>query len=219
MKIAVLGSGVVGETLASRLVEVGHEVRMGSRTANNEKAAAWVAKSGPRAGQGTFAAVSAWAELVISAVHGEATLAALRSTGAESLAGKVLVDVANRLDFSKGMPPVSGAHDGDSLAEQIQREFPRARVVKSLNTMNCRIMVAPQLVPGDHDVFLSGNDAAAKDVVRGILRQFGWPDANILDLGDVTTARGPENMMPMWIRVWGAFGNVPFNVHWVRAKA
>jgi len=218
MRIAVLGTGLVGETLASRLVEVGHEVRMGSRTANNEKAAAWAAKAGPKAGHGTFAVVAAWAEVIVSAVHGEATLAALQSVGAEHLAGKVVVDVANRLDFGKGMPPVSLARDGDSLAEQIQREFPRARVVKSLNTMNTRIMVHPELVPGEHDVFLSGNDAAAKQVVRGLLRQFGWPDASILDLGDVTTARGPENMMPMWVRVWGAFGNAPFNVHWVRAK-
>jgi len=216
MNIAVLGTGIVGETIANRLVSLGHAVHMGSRSANNDKAAAWAAKAGGRGGHGTFADVAGPAEVIFLCVNGEVALDAVRAAGAGNFAGKVLVDVTNRLEFSKGMPPLSLARDGDSTAEQIQREFPQARVVKSLNTMNCRIMVDPSLVPGDHDVFLSGNDASAKASVRELLRSFGWKDANILDLGDVTTARGPEGIMPLWLRVWGAFGNVPFNLKWVR---
>ena len=214
MKIGVLGTGMVGETIASRLVELGHDVCMGSRSATNEKCAAWASRAGARARSGTFADAAAFGEIVFNCTNGEATLEALRAAGTANLDGKVVVDVANRLDFSSGAP-LSLARDGDSLAEEVQRTFPAARVVKALNTMNCRIMVNPGLVPGDHDVFLSGNDAAAKAKVRGLLREFGWVDRNILDLGDITTARGPESIMPLWLKVWGALGNVPFNLKWV----
>ena len=216
MKIAVLGTGVVGETIAGKLVDMEHEVRMGSRTADNDKAVAWAARAGARASHGTFADAATFGALVFNCVNGDKALAALRAAGAANLAGKVLVDVANRLQFTPGKPPLSLARDGDSLAEELQREFPEAKVVKSLNTMNCRVMVNPALVPGDHDVFLSGNDAGAKTAVRELLRSFGWKDRNILDLGDVTTARGPEGIMPLWLRVFGAFGDGVFNLHWVR---
>jgi len=214
MKIGVLGTGMLGETIASKLVELGHDVCMGSRSATNEKGAAWVSRAGARARSGTFADAAAFGEIVFNCTNGEATLEALRAAGTANLDGKVVVDVANRLDFSSGAP-LSLARDGDSLAEEVQRTFPAARVVKALNTMNCRIMVNPGLVPGDHDVFLSGNDAAAKAKVRGLLREFGWVDRNILDLGDITTARGAESIMPLWLKVWGALGNVPFNLKWV----
>ncbi len=215
MKIAVLGTGIVGETLATRLVALGHDVRMGSRDANHPKATAWAMRAGDRASHGTFAGAAAFAEFVICAVNGEVAIEALRMAGTANLAGKPLLDLGNRLRFEPGKPPVSLFVDGDSLAEEIQRTFPDARVVKSLNTMNCRVMVEPSLVPGEHHVFVSGNDADAKAAVCGLLREFGWRDANILDLGDVTTARGPEAIMPLWLRARGAFGNVPFNLRWV----
>lgn len=216
MKVAVLGTGMVGGTIASRLVELGHEVRMGSRDARNPAALAWADKAGANASAGTFAEAAAFGEVVFNCTNGEGSLEALNAAGAANLAGKLLVDVANRLDFSKGMPAISLCQDGDSLAEEIQRTFPAAKVVKALNTMNCRIMVQPTLVPGDHEVFMSGNDAGAKAKLRELLKSFGWADRNIMDLGDVTTARGPEMMMPMWLRVWGVVGSQPFNVKWVR---
>lgn len=216
MKIAVLGTGVVGETLATKLVSLGHDVRMGSRDANHPKATAWAMRAGDHASHGTFAGAAAFAELVICAVNGEAAIEALTMAGAANLAGKPLLDLGNRLRFEPGKPPVSLFVDGDSLAEEIQRTFPDAKVVKSLNTMNCRVMVEPSLVPGEHHVFLSGNDAGAKEAVRRLLREFGWTDACILDLGDVTTARGPEAIMPLWLRTWGKFGSAPFNLRWVK---
>jgi predicted dinucleotide-binding enzyme len=139
---------------------------------------------------------------------------ALRLAGRTNLAGKVLVDVANPLDFSKGMPPTLFVKDDDSLGERIQREFPEARVVKTLNTMASRLMVAPGLVKGQHSVFMSGNDKDAKRLVEDLLRAWGWKD--IVDLGDITTARGTEMLMPLWIRLWAAFGNTDFNFHIAR---
>jgi 8-hydroxy-5-deazaflavin:NADPH oxidoreductase len=157
MRIGVLGTGLVGTTIASKLVELGHDVRMGSRTADNEKAAAWVASAGERASAGTFADAAAFGDLNFNCTSGAASLEALGRARADNLARKTLVDVANHLDLSEGYPRV--VVDGrDSLAEQIQRAFPDARVVKSLNTMNCQVMVDPGRVPGEHDVFVCGDD-------------------------------------------------------------
>jgi 8-hydroxy-5-deazaflavin:NADPH oxidoreductase len=142
---------------------------------------------------------------------------ALTLAGAENLAGKVLIDLANELDFSQGMPPVSLATDPSSwsVGVRIQRAFPSARVVKALNTMNAYMMVNPQqLAGGDHTVFICGDDPGAKDVVAELLRSFGWHD--IFDLGDITAAHGPEMLMALWLRCWQQLGNVPFNVKLVR---
>lgn len=213
MKIAVLGTGMVGEAIASRLVELGHDVCMGSRTAGNEKALAWVGRHPQAASEGSFADAAAFAELIFNCTSGTASLVALEAAGAAHLAGKVLVDVANPLDFSKGMPPTLSVCNTDSLGEQIQRAFPEAKVVKALNTMNCHIMVNPALVGnGEHHTFLSGNDAEAKQQVRALLQSFGWQDGCILDLGDITTARGTEAWLPLWLRIWGATGSGSFNL-------
>jgi hypothetical protein len=219
MKIAILGTGMVGETIASKLVELGHEVRMGSRTANNEKAVAWVKKAGSKASQGTFADAAAFGELVFNATSGAASLEVLQSAGQESLKGKVLVDISNPLDFSKGMPPTLFVASDDSLGEQIQRAFPDTRVVKALNTINCNVMVDPSRIPGVHDTFVSGNDAEAKKQVTQILTGwFGWK--SVIDLGNITTARGTECYLMLWLRLWGSLGTPDFNVHIVRnAKA
>lgn len=214
MKVAVLGTGTVGETIGSKLVELGHEVRMGSRTATNEKAAAWVQKAGARASAGTFADAAAFGEIIFNCTLGAASLEALQAAGKDNLKGKVLVDTSNPLDFSKGMPPTLFVSNDDSLAERIQRAFPEAKVVKALNTINALVMVDPARLPGEHATFLSGNDAGAKAQVKELLTRFGWKQ--VIDLGDITTARGSESYLPLWIRLWGALGTPDFNIQIVK---
>jgi 8-hydroxy-5-deazaflavin:NADPH oxidoreductase len=217
MKIGVLGTGMVGQTIGSKFVELGHEVRIGSRSVTNEKAEEWTKKARKLASHGTFADAASFGEIVFNCTNGMSSLEALRMAGAKNLAGKLLIDVSNPLDFSKGFPPTLSVCNDDSLAEQIQREFPDAKVVKTLNTVNCQLMVNPSLVPGEHDLFLSGNDIEAKAQVRGILESFGWK--NIIDLGDITTARGAEQLLPIWVRLMGLFKTPQFNFHIVRAAA
>ncbi|MBN9685252.1 MULTISPECIES: NADPH-dependent F420 reductase [unclassified Corallococcus] len=215
MKIAILGTGMVGETLGGKLVALGHEVRMGSRTPDNAKAAAWVKKAGGQASQGTFRDAAAFAELLFNCTLGNASLDVLKSAGEEALRGKVLVDVSNPLDFTKGMPPGLSTPPDDSLGEQLQRAFPSLKVVKTLNTMNCEVMVDPSRVPGDHDVFVSGNDVDAKARVKQLLTEgFGWK--HVIDLGDITTARGTEAFLPLWLRLWGTLRTGNFNIHVVK---
>jgi len=216
MRIAVLGTGMVGQALAGKLVALGHEVRMGARQGGNDTATAWAEGVGVRASQGSFADAARFGELVVNATNGAATLDALAAAGSENLAGKVLIDVTNPLDTSHGMPPSLSVCNTDSLGEQIQRAFPDARVVKTLNTMNAEIMVNPGLVPDSHTVFVSGNDAAAKARVVELLGSFGWPEGDILDLGDITTARGAEMHLPLWLRLWAALGTGHFNIRVVR---
>lgn len=213
MKFGVLGTGMVGEALASKLVSLGHEVKMGSRSAGNEKAAAWAAKAGAHASQGSFADAAAYGDVVVNALQGTATLPVLEGL-IDRLAGKVLIDIANPLDFSKGMPPTLFLGNDRSLAEAIQALLPRTRVVKTLNTMSAAVMTNPALVPGDHDVFVSGDDAEAKATVIGLLQSFGWKAP--IDLGDLSTARGTESLLPVWLRLWGALGTHEFNFHIAR---
>ena len=216
MKIGVLGTGLVGRTIATKLVGLGHQITMGSRTADNEHAATWAAETGGGASCGTFADAAIAGELLFNCTAGSASVDALVSAGAEHLRGKILIDLANPLDFSKGMPPTLWVCNTDSLGEQIQRAFPDALVVKTLNTMNCLVMVDPGRVPGDHDVFVSGNDEGAKTQVKQLLEGFGWGEGQIVDLGDITTCRGPEMYLAMWLRLMGALGSGDFNVKVVR---
>ena len=206
---------MVGETIGAKLASLGHAVTMGSRTASNEKAAAWAAKAGAGAKTGTFADAAAAGEIVFNCTRGDASLAALEAAGEANLRNKILIDVANPLDFSKGMPPSLFTGNTDSLGEQIQRAFPSVKVVKALNTVNCQIMVDAARLPGDHTMFVSGDDAEAKARVRTILTDwFGWKD--VVDLGGIATARGTESYLPLWIRLWGALGTADFNVKIVR---
>ncbi len=215
MKIGVLGTGMVGNTIATKLVALGHEVRMGSRTADNMKAAEWVRANGSKASQGTFAQAAQFGEIVFNCTHGMASLEVLSLAGAANLKGKILVDIANPLDFSKGMPPSLSVCNTDSLGEQIQRTFPDAKVVKTLNTVNCNLMVNPSLVKGDHDLFVCGNDARAKATIVDILKNsFGWK--SVIDLGDITAARTTEMLLPIWIRLMGIHKSPNFNFHIVK---
>lgn len=215
MRVAVLGTGMVGEAIASKLVALGHLIMMGSRSAGNEKAIAWAKSAGANAAQGTFADAAQFGEIVFNCTLGMASLEALKLAGEGNLKGKILIDVANPLDSSKGTPPPLAICNTDSLAEQIQRAFPDTRVVKALNTTHCQLMINPGLVPGDHDVFVSGNDAQAKTQVVAILKDwFGWK--SVIDLGDITTARGTEMLLPIWMRLWMKLGTSNFNFKIVR---
>ena len=214
----MLGTGEVGRAIAGRLAGLGHEVTMGARSAANEAAAAGADAAGEPAAHGTFAQAAAAAEVVFNCTGGGVALHALRAAGAENLAGKVVVDVSNPLDFSQGRPPVLSVCNTTSVAEQLQEAFPAARVVKTLNTVNNRVMVDPARLPGAHNLFICGNDAAAKETVRGLLESFGWPSAAVLDLGDVTAARGLEMYIPLWLRLMGALGGAEFNIAVVRAE-
>jgi predicted dinucleotide-binding enzyme len=215
VRVAVLGTGVVGRTLGTKLVELGHEVKMGSRTPDNAPAAEWVASAGDAAGQGTFADAAAFGELVLNCTGGAVALEALTAAGGDNLEGKTVLDVSNPLDFSRGRPPTLTVCNTDSVGEQIQRTFPGARVVKGLNTMNCGVMVEPSLVPGEHDVLICGDDESAKSEVSELLRSFGWPAERILDLGDITSARGLEMCVALWLRLAAAFGT-HVNIHVAR---
>ena len=211
MKVGILGTGVVGNTLGTKLVQVRQQVMMGSRSSDNPKAVQWAEQSGGM--HGTFSEAAAFGEIVFNCTAGTASLEAVEMAGAENLTGKILVDVANPLDFSRGFPPSLTVCNTDSLGEQIQRAVPDARVVKALNTMNCKVMVDPGLVPGDHHLFICGNDAAAKDEVAGMLRDlFEWNAESILDLGDITAARATEMYLPLWVRLYGKFGHGNINV-------
>jgi predicted dinucleotide-binding enzyme len=216
MKLGILGTGTVGTTIASKLVELGHEVRLGSRTKGNDKSVEWVKKAGARASEGTFADAASFGELVFNCTLGTASIDALQAAGSGNLKNKILIDTSNPLDFSKGMPPTLFTGNSDSLGEQIQRAFPETHVVKSLNTINCFLMVDPKRVAGgDHTPFMAGNDSGAKSKVSELLRSwFGWQ--HVLDLGDITASRGMESYLLLWLRLWGAVGSADFNVKVMR---
>jgi len=202
VKIGVLGTGNVGRTIAAKLFELGHDVLVGSRTAKEDAV--------------TFADAATHGELVFNCTAGDKSLEALRMAEADNLEDKILVDVANPLDFSRGMPPILAVCNADSLGEEIQRLFPRSKVVKALNTVNCKVMVNPSLLPGEHDVFVCGNEESAKAEVRELLQSFGWPAERINDLGDITAARGTEMYLPLWIRLANVAESANFNIRIVR---
>lgn len=223
MKIAVLGTGVVGQTIAEKISSLGHHVMIGTRNVNDTLAKSapdnfgrppfgeWI-KNFPKIKTGTYAEAAASGELIVNATNGSGTLSALELAGKNNLANKVMLDISNPLDFSKGFPPSLTVCNTDSLAEQIQRNYPETKVVKSLNTMNAFVMVNPGLLPEDHNVFLSGNDEGAKVKVKELLKSFGWKEKNMMDLGDITSARGAEMILPIWVRIYGALKNPMYNL-------
>ncbi|MBX2964510.1 MAG: NAD(P)-binding domain-containing protein [Cyclobacteriaceae bacterium] len=213
MKIAILGTGTVGDTIGSKLIELGHEVRMGSRTANNEKALTFASKHKTGAGAGTYEDAANFGEIIFNCTKGDASIEALKAAGS-ALDGKIVIDVSNPLDFSNGMPPslIPSLSNTNSLGEEIQKIFPKTRVVKTLNTMWCGLMVNPAMIGGgDHVNYICGNDAAAKSKVMALLKEFGWKENNILDLGDITNARATEAVLPIWLRVWNVTKTGAFN--------
>lgn len=214
MKIGVFGTGMVGNAIATKLVQMGHDVRMGSRGAGNEKAVAWVKANGARASEGTFADSAAFGELLFNCTSGGASLAALQSAGAANLGSKVLIDVSNPLAHTPEGMTLSVCNT-DSVAEQLQRAFPTLKVVKALNTLTAPLMVNPSALAGEHDVLVSGNDEGAKTRVTQLLKDsFGWK--NVVDLGDLSAARGQEMYVILWVRLFGALKSPMFNIHVVR---
>lgn len=197
--VGVLGTGVVGEAIATRLIEVGYDVVMGSRDAANPKAVAWAERTGGRAG--TFADAATHGSLLFNATPGGASLDVLRSAG--DLTGKVLVDISNDLTSAAVQPVAAG----------LQAAFPSLKVVKTLNTVNCDIMVRPDLLSQPHTMFVAGDDADAKTLVKGVLAKFGWPEGDVLDLGGIDKAFAMEQYLPLWLAVWGAKGDLRFNLH------
>ena len=226
MRLGILGTGTVGKTIAARLAGLEHDVMVGTRNPEettsrtepdpygNPPFSAWQEEH-PEVKLGTFAQAAAHGEMIVNATAGAVSLEALEQAGEDNLSGKVLIDISNPLDFSKGMPPTLSVVNTDSLGEQIQRTFPEAKVVKTLHTMNAYLMVDPaQLAGGDHTVFVSGDDPEAKAAVTDLLRSFGWTD--ILDLGEISAARGTEMVMPIWLRLFGALQKPVFNFKIVR---
>ena len=214
MKIGILGTGVVGETLGAKLVKNGHSVKIGARQAGKAEAKAWAAAQGALASEGSFADAAAFGEVVFHCGKGALAVEIAEAAGAANLAGKVLIDLSNPLDFSKGMPPSVTVPSTDSMAERIQARQPKTRVVKTLNTLNCSLMVQPSLVPGDHNLFVCGNDLDAKQAVKDLLsREFGWKPAQLLDLGALSSARGLECLVLTWVSIMGSLGHANFNWH------
>ena len=226
MRIAVVGTGMVGQAIAGRLGELGHEVSVGTRDVASARARTAASGAGegafgdwaeahPEIAVAAFADVAHGVDLVVNATSGSVSLAALAEVGEQNLAGTILLDISNPLDFSQGFPPTMFVKDTDSLGEQIQAAFPRTRVVKSLNTMTAELMVRPrQLADGQHTAFVSGDDPAAKSIVVDLLTSMGHTD--VLDLGDLASCRGTEMYLPLWLRVMGALGTGMFNVKVIR---
>ncbi|KDN87467.1 NADPH-dependent F420 reductase [Kitasatospora cheerisanensis] len=211
MRIGILGTGTVGQTLGSKLVALGHEVVLGSRSKGNAAAGDWADRNGPRAQAGTFAEAAAHGELVVNATGGTVALSAVELAGPENLAGKVLLDVCNPLVFSPTGELTLDPVNDDSIGEQLQRALPQTRVVKALNTVNVAVMVDPDRVPGEHQLFMAGEDTEAKAQVTALLGEFGWPAGRVLDLGGIDAARGLEMMMPFWMRLMRHYGHADFN--------
>ena len=230
MKIAILGTGSVGRALAAKFMETGHESVLGTRDVEEKL------KSNDKDMYGSpsfsewyitnnkiklmdFEGAAGYAEIVVNATKGDNTISALKMAGTKNLSNKILIDVSNPLDFSKGMPPflIPGFSNTNSLGEEIQKIFPEAKVVKTFNTMWNGLMVNPGLIAdGDHVNFISGNDNGAKQEVKKLLKEFGWKDENLVDLGDISAARGTESFLLIWLRIMGAFQSGAFNIKIVK---
>jgi 8-hydroxy-5-deazaflavin:NADPH oxidoreductase len=207
MKYGVLGTGAVGRAIAAKLISLGHEVMLGSRSASNEKAIDWANNNGTGAHSGTFEQAASFGEIIFIATLGTGVLSAMQLAKPENFTGKTVIDITNPLDFSKGKTPTLFVGLNDSMGEQVQRFLPNAQVVKTLNIVNCEVMVNPSLVPGDPDMFLCGNSHDAKEKVSGILKSFGWN--SIIDIGGIESARVMEPFVLMWVKGWLHF-QTPF---------
>ena len=222
MKIGILGTGVVGQTIAEKLSQLGHSVMMGTRDKQATLAktgkdnfgrppfSEWL-KNNSKVQFGTYSDAASFGEFLVNATSGTGSVEALKLAGENNLANKVLLDISNPLDFSKGMPPTLTICNTDSLGEQIQRTFPKLKVVKSLNTLNAYLMVNPGLLHETTNIFMNGNDLDAKSEVKKLLTSFGWNNKDIIDMGDISTARGTEQILPIWVRLWGTLQTPMFN--------
>jgi predicted dinucleotide-binding enzyme len=230
MNVTVLGTGIVGQVISAKLSSLGHVVTMGTRDVEktlarntkdgmgNPPFGEWYEKNKSNIKLTKYEDAATSSEIIFNCTSGGASVDAIKALG-NNIKGKILIDVANPLDFSNGFPPSLSVVNTDSLGEVIQRTFPDLKVVKTLNTMTCFVMVNPAVVAGDHNVFVSGNDEDAKAKAKEILKSFGWKDNDIIDLGDLTTARGTEQLLPIWVRLMKSFGTQMFNFKIVKATA
>lgn len=216
MRHAMLGTGMVGKAIGERLIELGDEVCMGSRTPDNEVAAAWAEAQGDRASLATFQDAVAGADFVWLAVKGEHALEVLASVG-DVLEGKTVLDLTNPLDFSQGFPPRLFVCNDDSLGEQLQRAHPDADIVKTFNTLSHVLMVNPGALPEEHDVFVAGESETAKEQVSTLIERLGHKTP--LDLGGIEASRGLEAWLLLWTRLYGVIGTPFYNLRLVRAEA
>lgn len=228
MNIGILGTGGVARAIAAKLVSLGHTVTLGTRnvaetnsrtkgdTMGNVSFQEWIGKNAS-VKVATYADAAAFGELLVNATSGMGSLSALTSAGEKNINGKILIDISNPLDFSKGFPPSLSVSNTDSIGEQIQRTFPNVKVVKALNTLSNPLMVNPSLVNnGDHTLPICGNDAEAKKKVAALLNTFGWKTENIFDLGDITNARGTEAFLLLWVRMYGVLQTPMFQIKIVK---
>jgi 8-hydroxy-5-deazaflavin:NADPH oxidoreductase len=226
MKIGIIGGGGVGQAIGGKLKANGHDVVIGIRNPSEAELSKdrqmakplkeWIKETGGRVA--SFADAAKHGDILVNATSGGASIEALTQAGAAHIGNKILIDIANPLDFSKGMPPslLPQYDHGTSLGEEIQKAFPKAKVVKTLNTISNAIMVNPAAIAGDHDLLMAGNDAEAKATVTALVKkEFGW--TSVIDLGDITGARGTEHILPIWIRLWGVLGTHAFNIKVVKA--
>jgi predicted dinucleotide-binding enzyme len=226
MKIGIIGSGQVAQIIGVKLLELGFPVMISSRDINVEKdrgswgklpsAKEWVSeesKKGYKAYAGSFSDAAKFGEVIFNCTAGSASIEALSAAGKENLKGKILIDLANPLDFSKGMPPTLTISNTTSLGERIQTAFPETKVIKTLNTVNANIMINPRIIKNEHDIFICGNDNEAKNWVKKevLIKWFGWK--NIIDLGDISASRGTEMYLPLWLRLWNSTQTPNFNIH------
>lgn len=217
MKIGILGTGDVAKTLGTKFVELGHEVMLGGREATNQKAADWVATTNGKGKAGSFKDAALFGEMLLNCTAGMHSLEALEMAGREALGKKILIDVANPLDFSRGMPPTLSVCNTDSLGEQIQRAFPDVKVVKALNTVAATVMVKPDLIKRKPDLFICGNELKAKKAVKRLLkRELGW--SSVIDIGDISGARATEMLLPFWLRMYGLLGQSNFGIKLVKGE-
>ncbi len=228
MKTGILGTGIVGRTLSKKLSDLGYEVTMGTRniedtllrTENDSYGNPPVRvflEENPEIQLADIPNTIKENRIIFNCTKGLAILEILNKVEDKHLNSRILVDVANPLDFTSGFPPTLSVSNTDSLGELIQRAYPELKVVKTLNTMNAGLMVDPSRVEGDHNVFISGDHEEAKKEVMHILHSFGWEDKNILDLGDISTARGTEMLLPIWTRLYAKYHDVNFNFKIVRS--
>jgi hypothetical protein len=223
MKIGLIGSAGVAQTLGRKFVALGHDVVLGTREPSkldDKKPMAgslreWLEAVKHKAKVATFQEAAAHGEILVNATHGQSSVAALKLAGADQVGAKILIDAANELDFSKGMPPAILAAQDRCLAENIQKAFPNLKVVKAFNMVAASLMIDPKsLGGGDHSFLICGNDAGAKAQVTDILKSFGWSD--IVDIGDISAARGLEAYLALWVRLWGTFQTPMVNIKIVR---
>ena len=230
MKISILGTGNVAQTLSEKFITLGYDVMLGTRNVANSMSrqstdnygslpfAEWFSKN-PKVQLGTFAESAAFGDIIVNALNGGATISAINSCQLSDFDHKIVIDIANPLDFSKGFPPllIEGLNNSNSLGEEIQKTLPLAKVVKTLNTMWSGIMVNPKMIhEGNHINYICGNDAEAKAKVISILNEFGWQNDNILDLGDISNARGTESILLIWTRIYSVTQTGAFNMSIVK---